>query len=154
MSTKTTDPGHYGAHQFKNKRREARVSREEKRKIRIQIHELIENECMGCQYRRGYENAHFCVSECPVGKKLKSLSNSLEGTIMSEDVRVLNRGRWTEEEVFYLANHLVHYKVPHLAAKLNRTPSSVYAKVISIQKRRKKVSSKNIQEVDIYGVFC
>lgn len=114
------------------------MSREEKRKIRIQIHELIDNECMGCQYRCGYENAHFCVSECPVGKELKTLSNSLEEAIPSEDVQALNKGHWTEEEVFYLANHLDQYKVPHLAAKLNRTPSSVYAKVISIQKRRKK----------------
>jgi len=115
------------------------VSREEKRRVRIQIHELIENECMGCQYRRGYENASFCVNECPVGRELKSLSISLEVEPTENKEQVLTKGSWTEEEVFYLSNHLDLYNVPHLAARLNRTPSSVYTKVNSLRKRRKRV---------------
>jgi hypothetical protein len=125
---------------FIKERRIGIVSREKKRKIRIQIHELIESECMDCQYRRGYENAHFCIKECPVGKKLKSLSDSLEGKTTETSDQVLNKGRWSEEEVFYLLNHLEHFKIPHLASKLNRPPGAVHSKAASL-KRRLKVSS-------------
>ncbi|TCJ04880.1 zinc-finger domain-containing protein [Cytobacillus praedii] len=116
------------------------MSREIKRKIRIQIHELIESECMDCQYRRGYENAHFCVNECPVGKELKSLSESLEGKNKESSDQLLNKGRWTEEEVFYLLNHLDLFKIPHLASKLNRPPGAVHSKAASLKKRLKASS--------------
>ncbi|UII56685.1 hypothetical protein LS684_04260 [Cytobacillus spongiae] len=120
------------------------MTREEKREIRIKIHQVIEKDCKGCPIRY-HEQAQMCNSLCPVGEELQLLASNLIG----DDYRLqrkknkrpedVHKGRWNEEEELYLLHHMDLYPTDHLAKKLNRHPQSVYNKIVYFRKRQQKI---------------
>lgn len=109
------------------------INREEKRGIRKRINDIMETECKGCQFEKGYTNNRICREVCPIGTKIQHLSNHLlnDSSPNLIDPEKLaepdpsQRRPWTDDEDYYLMNHIKHFNAVHIAKKLNRTPSSI-----------------------------
>lgn len=119
---------------------EKRRRRSEKRKLRLDITKVLDGECALCECNTtGYERMQVCITTCPVGAKLKKLSQSL----LSVDVAnnspslPLQKGRWTDDEILYLVNHKDRYSISHLAERLDRSPDSVYQKLTHLNKKQR-----------------
>lgn len=117
------------------------MSREEKRKIRLELNDLLDRHCGGCEFKNGYENHRQCLNDCPIGEQLRSLTAMLVGDINPNDEEVsVKKGRWEQDEVNYLINHLPYFSVNHLAMRLNRDPKHVSGKIHRIKAKQKSVS--------------
>ncbi len=114
------------------------MNREEKRVIRKQICRLLENECKNCENKRSYgETPVHCITVCPVGIKMQSLSNQLiqDERKKKSNVNTFNEGPWSQEEEFYLLNHMNLFKLPHLSKRLNRNLTSISRKAYFLRRR-------------------
>lgn len=119
------------------------MNRKDKRQMRIQIHNLIESECKGCEQKSISGSFKYCQNECPVGKRLKSLSASLEKEKRKlksdeDEYKELKTGTWSDEEELYLLNHYPYFKIMHIAMRLNRAPRTVSVKLHSLKKQQKE----------------
>ncbi|MGG3452329.1 zinc-finger domain-containing protein [Domibacillus aminovorans] len=106
------------------------ITQEEKRLIRMGIHDLVETECRGCPFVSVItEQESYCRQKCQVAYRLKGLSRQLlqdeidGGPYGSHVNRVY--GDWTEDEDFYLVNHIPYFDEFHLSKRLNRAPGSI-----------------------------
>lgn len=122
------------------------MNREEKRNIRLKIIKLLDSKCKGCDHHFGNSTHVYCSNECSIGKSLLMYSKQLIGeepTLeLTEDIKrpdPFNRGPWNLEEEFYLLNHMELFNTMHLATRLNRSPTSVSAKMNAL-KRKYQVS--------------
>lgn len=123
------------------------MNREEKRVIRLEICKILENQCKGCEYRNSQgETPTYCYTVCSFGKKLIGLSSSLlqdeEGIKVAKKVEsqsevqpIVHTGPWSQEEEYYLLNHINLYQVYHLSKRLNRAPKSVSAKISYLKRK-------------------
>jgi hypothetical protein len=118
------------------------MNREEKQVIRKEICTLLDS-CQGCQYRIGQgEVPVYCSTVCPAGITMQMLASQL---IADERIKTSQKvpgiftplivGPWSQEEEFYLMNHLNLYKVGHLSQRLNRAPKSVSAKASYLRRK-------------------
>lgn len=120
-------------------------NREEKRAIRKQIIGILDTECNGCQYEKGYTNNRICRDVCPVGAKIQHLSSFLlnNSSVNQFDQEKLaapdpsQRRPWTRDEDIYLLNHAKYFSSVHLAIKLNRTPNSIYTRLSKLKSNEK-----------------
>jgi Zinc-finger len=118
------------------------MTRKEKRAIRLEIINLLDEKCKRCQYSRGYQNK-ICIEDCPVGYEFQSLSQrllvskkkgSVDKKIEFDPENKSKRRPWTEEEDFYLLNHDGIVPRDHLAKKMNRTVHSVNSRIQLLKK--------------------
>jgi hypothetical protein len=101
------------------------MTREEKKMIRLQITELLD-QCKGCKYRcKANASIHICPS-CPIGQQMQKLGKKLwrkeekkQQKIVKKSVAKKSRP-WTPEEEEYLLQNL-HMKRRELAKQLGRT---------------------------------
>lgn len=124
------------------------MNRKEKQLIRQEILATLDSNCRGCdrvKFRKTKDS--YCNVECPVGLKLQELASKLitdAYEVQDKPVKTakpkritdppMKRGRWSDEEVFYLYNHLNHFSIEHLAERLQRSVMSVYCKVHNYKK--------------------
>lgn len=99
------------------------MTREEKRKIRLQIINLLDR-CEGCRYKTKLGSSVEECKKCPIGKKLNELSLMLENK-----KKRTNAKPWREEEEKYLSENHGKMKYKNIAQKLGRTPKAIKAKV-------------------------
>jgi hypothetical protein len=106
------------------------VTRKEKKRIRLQIINLLDTHCSSCNERNESSNS-LCLTSCPIGKQMRQLSSRLE----QQSINVVNieqptrKGRWTAEEEFYLWHHRKSLTLEELAEKLDRDKNAVYLKL-------------------------
>ncbi|MBW7651534.1 zinc-finger domain-containing protein [Anoxybacillus sp. ST4] len=105
------------------------MTREEKKQIRLQILKLLDTQCAGCKERHSSTKS-TCVISCPIGKQMQQLS-----VLLSKESSRIKRGKWTEEEEFYLWQHKDILDVSELAARLERSEVSVYSKLRQLEKK-------------------
>ncbi len=111
------------------------MERKDKRRIRGEIGRMLDIECKGCRFKRRPEHADYCSNTCPVGIYMQELMSQLcldDAPVIKEEreeTRPLNSGTWSEDEVFYLVNHVPYFPVKHLAKRLNRAHQTVYLKI-------------------------
>ncbi|MBG9586891.1 zinc-finger domain-containing protein [Cytobacillus firmus] len=116
------------------------MSREEKRKIRKELNDLMDSHCNSCEFRSGYEGNKQCLSNCQIGEQLRSFTAMLvKDPISVEEEAPVKKGRWQEEEEIYLLNHLPYFSVEHIAMRLNRHPNHVSGKIHRLKSKRKHV---------------
>lgn len=110
------------------------MERSEKRSLHLKISKLLDQYCLSCKFHSSKTSNKTCFETCNVGAELRRLS-SLLVTDDNRDVQgkensdQLKRGCWSQEEEFYLINHMDIYKIDHLAMRLCRSPKSVYSKI-------------------------
>jgi predicted Rossmann fold nucleotide-binding protein DprA/Smf involved in DNA uptake len=113
------------------------LTRKEKRRIRLQITNLLDTHCASCNERLERKSS-VCISACPIGKQMQHLSSMLEQeptfetTVVTETKK---KGIWTEEEEFYLWNHRNILTPDQLAERLDRDIKSVYNKLYKLKKK-------------------
>jgi hypothetical protein len=116
------------------------ITKSLRRSIHIQIGNILDKECKGCKFReRGSYKSEFqryCSKECPVGQELQRLSNEL---LLDE-----GKAQWSEEQDFYLVNHLKKYSVHHLAIRLNRSHEAVKQRINYLSNVKEKNSRKAV----------
>ncbi|WP_141433008.1 zinc-finger domain-containing protein [Bacillus sp. 03113] len=120
------------------------MNRQEKRKIRLEINNLMDQECNSCKYQKktGDEKFNFCLNECPVAKQLQSLSKKLESNAkLSNSIDEIKTGDWDDDEELYLLNHANRFPVAHLSMRLNRSPKSVRNKIGQLKEKQAAISS-------------
>lgn len=121
------------------------MNRIEKKEIRLRMINILDSRCKGCMMRSGYEAQQYCINHCEVSYELQQLSYSLvnkEHTKIQLNngktkVKELKSGRWDQDEVLYLENHMKLFDVEHLSMKLNREPQSVYNKIQQLKFKHK-----------------
>jgi len=116
------------------------MTKEEKKMIRIQIHNLLEN-CQDCQFR-SVTNAgiHTCPS-CPIGQRMQALGQKLWQRDERDEKKraaviagIPKRRPWTtQEEEFILQN--LHIGCGELAKQLGSSYKSVYYKIDDLKRR-------------------
>ncbi|MCX8047303.1 MAG: zinc-finger domain-containing protein [Anoxybacillus gonensis] len=104
------------------------MTREEKKQIRLQILQLLDK-CTGCKERH-HGTQSVCIISCPIGKQMQQLS-----VLLSKESPRIKRGKWTEEEEFYLWQHKDIFDISELAARLERSELSVYSKLRQLEKK-------------------
>jgi hypothetical protein len=115
------------------------MTRQEKKMIRMQIHNLLEENCQKCQHRY---KTNACVRICPscqTGRRIRRLGRKLE-----QNKKVINgkkRRSWTEEEDFYLIHHYSIVPVKRIAERLGRTPMAVIRRAYVLRKGGKFIAS-------------
>jgi predicted Rossmann fold nucleotide-binding protein DprA/Smf involved in DNA uptake len=114
------------------------LTREEKRRIRLQIINLLDTNCASCNERLE-RKCSVCISVCPIGKQMQHLSAMLEQEEVVEEIVVAKtnkkKGIWTEEEEFYLWHHRNILTPDQLAERLDRDVKSVYNKLYKLKKK-------------------
>ncbi|WP_171699976.1 winged helix-turn-helix transcriptional regulator [Anoxybacillus sp. CHMUD] len=106
------------------------MTREEKRKIRLQIIRLLDR-CDECKHRTELGASITVCKVCPIGKKMVEISSKFEN--IPKQLEYLDgkplRTPWEEtEEQFIIENHdKMSYK--EIAAELGRAPTSVQSKI-------------------------
>jgi hypothetical protein len=110
------------------------VTREEKKQIRLQITKLLDTHCSSCKERNESRNS-LCLTACPIGKQMRQLSSMLEQDHISEIEETKRKGKWTNEEEFYLWHHQYILTIDQLAEKLNRDKKSIYNKLWQLKKK-------------------
>lgn len=106
------------------------MDRLQKREIRKKICLLLNN-CQGCEGTKTRSN-DLC-NACPVALEMQSLSAKLlEDEAPKSTQNGLKMGRWNDEEVLYLENHLNLFPLVHIAKRLNREEDTVLNKVIQL----------------------
>jgi hypothetical protein len=112
------------------------MTKEEKKMIRIQIHNLLEN-CQDCQFR-SVTNAgiHTCPS-CPIGQRMQALGQKLWKRDEKKRMAVINsvsrRRPWTAQEEEFIIQNL-HMKRSELAKQLGRTYRAVLRRISDLKK--------------------
>jgi hypothetical protein len=112
------------------------VTREEKKRIRLKITKLLDTHCSSCKERSERSNS-LCLTDCPIGKQMRQLSSMLEEDHINVSVteETKRKGKWTNEEEFYLWHHRHILTIDQLAEKLNRDEQSVYKKLWHLKKK-------------------
>jgi predicted Rossmann fold nucleotide-binding protein DprA/Smf involved in DNA uptake len=109
------------------------LTRKEKRRIRLQITNLLDTHCASCNERLERKNS-ICISSCPIGQQMQQLSSMLEQEqVVVEETK--KKGNWTKEEEFYLWNHRYILTLDQLAERLDRDVKSVYNKLYKLKKK-------------------
>jgi hypothetical protein len=130
------------------------VNRIEKRLIRKEITSRLDLHCRNCKLVKANQSKDpYCNAKCPIGLQLQELAlklvtdaDEVKDQVINQEKpkRIadppLNRGRWSDEEVFYLINHLRHFSIEHIAERLQRSVASVYNKA-HVYKKANRVSS-------------
>jgi hypothetical protein len=109
------------------------ITKSLRRSIHMQIGNILDQNCKNCEFRNigghySSEGQRYCSKECPVGQELQGLSNEL---LLDE-----GKTRWSEEQDFYLVNHLKRYSVHHLAIRLNRSKEAVKQRISYLSNRK------------------
>jgi hypothetical protein len=120
------------------------MTREEKKLIRLQIAELLD-QCQGCSYQKmANASIHICPS-CPIGQRMQALGRNLcesdekKRRIDAKKRKAViagisKRRPWTtQEEEFILQN--LHIGCGELAKQLGRSYKSVYYKIDDLKRR-------------------
>ncbi|OAT71299.1 zinc-finger domain-containing protein [Parageobacillus thermoglucosidasius] len=112
------------------------MTKEEKKQIRLQIIKLLDTHCSSCKERNERKNS-LCLTDCPIGKQMRELSSMLEkeSITVSEMEKTKKKGKWTNEEEFYLWHHQHILTIDQLAEKLDRDKKSIYNKLWQLKKR-------------------
>jgi hypothetical protein len=112
------------------------VTREEKKQIRLRIIKLLDTNCSSCKERSERRDSP-CLTDCPIGKRMRQLSSMLEEDHINVSVteKTKRKGKWTNEEEFYLWHHRHILTIDQLAEKLNRDEQSVYNKLCRLKKK-------------------
>jgi hypothetical protein len=132
-----------------DKERREYMNRTEKRRIRQKIHNLLDTKCKGCEFNGKNQNG-ICNTICPVGAKMRSLSevlfqNTEKQPSMFNESLVLEgytRKPWTVEEDFYLLNHFHLFSCEHLSKKFARTPVAVKHRYNTLIRKQKKEAAR------------
>jgi predicted Rossmann fold nucleotide-binding protein DprA/Smf involved in DNA uptake len=109
------------------------LTRKEKRRIRLQITNLLDSHCASCNERLERKNS-ICISSCPIGRQMQHLSSLLEQEPAAIE-ESKKKGNWTKEEEFYLWNHRNIFTIDQLAERLDRDKQSVYNKLYKLKKK-------------------
>ncbi|MED4990119.1 zinc-finger domain-containing protein [Parageobacillus toebii] len=112
------------------------MTREEKKQIRLRIIKLLDTNCSSCKERSERRDSP-CLTDCPIGKRMRQLSSMLEEDHINVSVteETKRKGKWTNEEEFYLWHHRHILTIDQLAEKLNRDEQSVYNKLCRLKKK-------------------
>lgn len=111
------------------------MDRAQKRAIRKEIISILDSKCSSCPVE---DKTNVCNSSCEVGERLRKLSSQL---LNDENANGHNRsnshkkGRWTEDEVYYLINHWKIVTFKTLCERLNRSPNQVHPKLQRLIKK-------------------
>lgn len=107
-----------------------------KKQIRMSIIRVLDSRCQTCMMRSGH-NGQYCLKECEVTTQLQKLSSQLPKNENVNDSEY-RTGKWSNDEEFYLLNHMDHYSIEHLSRRLNRDPEFVCNKKKRLIARRDK----------------
>lgn len=112
------------------------MTKKEKKQIRLQIIKLLDTYCSSCK-ERSYSSKSLCLTDCPIGKQMRQLSSMLEkeSIAVSETEKTKKKGKWTNEEEFYLWHHRHILTTDQLAEKLDRDKKSIYNKLWQLKKK-------------------
>ena len=121
------------------------LDRKEKRKIRLQIIQILNEECGNCMYRKDNQFNSMCHRFCTFGKNMQQLQAKMEAKeeeklqqAKEQPIKKFHKGRFTPEEEFYLLRHMDLYSLTHLANRLNRSLSSVSLKIKQLRRKKKE----------------
>lgn len=99
------------------------MDRQEKRNIRLQICNILKENCSKCTTRQAlslsqHEYEQYCFSNCHVPEELQQLVRLIEGSKQ-------HSGRLNPDEVFYIVHNVPVHGVVKVAKKLNRSEETV-----------------------------
>ncbi|GCD83699.1 MULTISPECIES: zinc-finger domain-containing protein [Parageobacillus] len=111
------------------------MNKHEKKRIRLQISDLLDRYCRVCRERMQYRDS-VCLTVCPVSQEMQRLAAMLEDppndskpAETPQNATPRRKGKWTAEEVFYLWHHRRVLTIDQLADRLNREPDAVFEKL-------------------------
>ncbi|MCL6615534.1 MAG: hypothetical protein K6T39_00095 [Anoxybacillus ayderensis] len=110
------------------------MTREEKKRLRMQIIQLLER-CDRCEHKTKLGASITVCKKCPIGQKLVEISSKFENVPKriegEQDVRI----PWEEEEEQFLIKNYGKMKYEEMAMKLKRTTISVQSKVKKMRRK-------------------
>lgn len=111
------------------------VDRVKTKMIMKRVNDLFEIHCTECNILKEFreqkkEPMSYCINSCPVGRKIRYY-----GLRLVPDKPV----RWSEDEMFYIKNHMNVFSISHLAFRLNRPVEEVDEMVHKLKKEREEV---------------
>jgi hypothetical protein len=114
------------------------MTREEKKLIRLQITELLD-QCEGCKYRcKSNASIHICPGS-PIGQQMQKLGKKLWPKKEKKQQKIVKKSvakkyrPWVPEEEEYLLQNL-HMKRSELAKQLGRTYRAVLRRISDLKK--------------------
>lgn len=100
------------------------MNRLEKKRVRLNMIQILDTRCKGCMMRNDYDAHNYCIKHCEVSQELQHLSSQLV-----KKNELVQGSKWTKDEELYLINHMSLYTIDHMAHQLNRSPQSVISKI-------------------------
>ncbi|MEB3752518.1 hypothetical protein MKY25_01545 [Geobacillus sp. FSL W8-0032] len=110
------------------------MTKTEKRRIRLQAIQILDQHCQRCEYHSKLNSCMSVCRECPHGQRMQEISrplweeNDFDPYFLSHRV-----GRWSRDEDFYLVNHYDVHPVEVLAARLGRTTEAIRKRIAELK---------------------
>jgi hypothetical protein len=114
------------------------MTREEKRKIRLQIQDLLDK-CQNCKYVSvSFASIHICP-KCPLGQKIQELGKQLDPKLVKDRKKKVMKPRkktngWTDEEIQFVIDNICNLSYKEMAKMLGRTEAAIRRKVADMRK--------------------
>lgn len=111
----------------------------DRKAILNEITALEKKHCKNCETRIEIQSQvgqsqsnRYCVSECDIGKEIQNLGKKLFKRSESANVKISRH--WTQEEEFYLINHMNVLGLSRVSKKLGRNEDAVLDRYNKIKK--------------------
>jgi len=109
------------------------MTREEKRQIRIQIQNLLD-QCEGCKYVSVSCASIYICPKCPLGQQIQELGKKLDPDLVKHQKKKVMRSKkrmngWTEEELQFVKENMDKLAYKEIAEVLGRTEAAVKRQV-------------------------
>lgn len=118
------------------------MDRKLKRAINLKITRILDSQCPSCKYCLEKNRIVHCKENCSVFNELNRLSSMLVNDeskekvlkpTIQENLSQVIKGRYSEEDEFYLIHHAKYFSKEHLAKKLNRDVHDIYNKIYRLK---------------------
>ncbi|MGG3808757.1 hypothetical protein [Geobacillus thermodenitrificans] len=100
------------------------MTKSEKRRIRMQVLEILDKYCQQCPYGHKNESYVPLCRQCPHGQRMQELARPLWSN-NGEASACGKTGKWTEEEDFYILNHYGVQPIEVLSARTGRSIQAI-----------------------------
>jgi len=126
------------------------VTIEEKRQIRIQIQNLLD-QCEGCKYVSVSCASIYICPKCPLGQQLQELGKKLDPSLVKHQKKKVTKSQkkkngWTAEELQFVRKNMDKLAYKEIAEVLGRTEAAVKRQVAimrqldpNLAKHKKKI---------------
>jgi hypothetical protein len=109
------------------------MTREEKREIRIQIQNLLD-QCEGCKFISVSCASIYICPKCPLGQQLQELGKKLDPNLVKHQKKKVMKSRkkkngWTDEELQFVKENMDKLAYKEIAEVLGRTEAAVKRQV-------------------------